>query len=92
MVAAHGYPEQPRKGDLISALPADADDAVVFHAGTTRREQQLFTSGGRVLCVTALGENLRSARRRAYEAVGQVRFDGAQFRGDIGNRALPGGA
>ncbi len=91
VMAAHGYPDAPRKGDLISALPADTDDAVVFHAGTTRSGQQLVTSGGRVLCVTALGENLRSARRRAYEAVAQVRFDGAQFRGDIGNRALPGG-
>ena len=90
VVAAQGYPEHPRKGDLISALPADSDDAVVFHAGTARDQQQLVTSGGRVLCVTALGENLRSARRRAYEAVAQVRFEGAQFRGDIGHRALPG--
>jgi len=90
VVAAQGYPEQPRKGDPITALPADSDDAVVFHAGTARDQQQLVTSGGRVLCVTALGENLRSARRRAYEAVAQVRFEGAQFRGDIGHRALPG--
>jgi phosphoribosylamine--glycine ligase len=90
VLAAHGYPEQPRKGDVIGALPADSDDAVVFHAGTVRDQERLLTSGGRVLCVTALGENLRSARRRAYEAVAQVRFDGAQFRTDIGNRALPG--
>lgn len=92
VVAAHGYPDQPRKRDVIAALPPDTEDVVVFHAGTMRRDKQLLTSGGRVLCVTALGENLRSARRRAYEAVGQVRFEGAQFRGDIGNRALPGGA
>jgi phosphoribosylamine--glycine ligase len=92
VMAAHGYPEHPRKGDVVSALPPDSDDAVVFHAGTVRDQDRLLTSGGRVLCITALGENLRAARRRAYEAVGQVRFDGAQFRGDIGNRALPGGS
>jgi len=90
VVAAYGYPEQPRQGDVISGLPADADDAVTFHAGTRRDEGRLLTSGGRVLCVTALGESLKAARRRAYEAVAQVRFDGAQFRSDIGNRALPG--
>jgi phosphoribosylamine--glycine ligase len=92
VMAAHGYPDSPRNGDVISALPDNSEDVVVFHAGTTRQQQQLLTSGGRVLCVTALGENLRSARRRAYDAVGQVRFQGAQFRGDIGNRALPGNA
>ena len=92
VVATHGYPEQPRKGDVITALPPDTEDTVVFHAGTVRDQDRLLTSGGRVLCVTALGENLRSARRRAYDALAQVRFDGAQFRGDIGNRALPGGA
>jgi phosphoribosylamine--glycine ligase len=90
VVAAHGYPEQPRKGDVIDALPPDSDDTVVFHAGTVRDQDRLLTCGGRVLCVTALGENLRSARRRAYEAVAQVRIDGAQFRSDIGSRALPG--
>jgi phosphoribosylamine--glycine ligase len=90
VVAAHGYPEDPRQGDAITALPPDTDDTVVFHAGTRRDDDgQLRTSGGRVLCVTALGENLRSARRRAYESVALVRFAGAQFRRDIGNRALP---
>lgn len=89
VVAAHGYPDQPRKGDAISALPADSDEAVVFHAGSTLADGVLRSSGGRILCVTALGENLRAARRRAYEAVAQVRIDGAQFRNDIGNRALP---
>jgi len=90
VVAAQGYPGQPRQGDAILALPADCDDAVVFHAGTTRADGVLRTSGGRILCVTALGENLRTARRRAYEAVAQVQIDGAQFRNDIGHRALPG--
>ena len=89
VLAAHGYPEQPRQGDVISGLPPDADDAVIFHAGTRRVDGRLLTSGGRVLCVTALGDNLKAARRRAYDLVAQVRFDGAQFRTDIGNRALP---
>jgi phosphoribosylamine--glycine ligase len=89
VIAAQGYPEQPRTGDAIDALPPAADDAMVFHAGTRLQDGRLVTSGGRVLCVTALGENLRMARRRAYEAAAMVRFDGAQFRKDIGARALP---
>jgi phosphoribosylamine--glycine ligase len=90
VIAAHGYPDNPRTGDAIGGLPEDTEDAVVFQAGTRRDDGRLLTSGGRVLCVTALGENLRAARRRAYEAVAQVRIDGAQFRKDIGARALPG--
>jgi len=90
VIAAQGYPEQPRTGDPITALPADHEDLVVFHAGTQRGpDKVLRSSGGRVLCVTALGENLRAARRRAYEAVAQVRLEGAQYRSDIGYRALP---
>lgn len=88
VIAAGGYPEEPRKGDPVTALPADADDCVVFHAGTQAVDGQLVTSGGRVLCVTALGDSVRSAQRRAYEAVAQVRFDGAQYRRDIGHRAI----
>ncbi len=90
VVAAQGYPVAPRPGDRIESLPQDAQDLVVFHAGTRREDGELRTSGGRVLCVTALGENLRAARRRAYDALAQVRFDGAQFRRDIGERALAG--
>ena len=89
VLAAHGYPQQPRQGDAISGLPEDAEDAVVFHAGTRKIDGQLLTSGGRVLCVTALGVNLQAARRRAYEVVEPIRFDGAQFRRDIGRRGLP---
>ena len=89
VLAAHGYPERPRQGDEISALPPDAEDAVTFHAGTRRDDGRLVTSAGRVLCVTALADNLSAARRRAYDLVAQVRFDGAQFRTDIGTRALP---
>ena len=89
VLAAHGYPQQPRQGDVICGLPSDAEDVVVFHAGTRRVDGQLLTSGGRVLCVTALGVNLQAARRRAYESVAQIRFDGVQYRTDIGNRGLP---
>jgi phosphoribosylamine--glycine ligase len=92
VVAADGYPEAPRRGDVIESLPADAEDCVVFHAGTRLRQEQLVTDGGRVLCVTALGENVRAARRRAYDAVSEVRFAGLQFRTDIGQRAIQGGS
>lgn len=91
VVASHGYPDAPRRGDPIEALPSDGDDCMVFHAGTRRDGQRLLTDGGRVLCVTALGENVRLARRRAYDAVAQVRFAGAQHRTDIGARALAAG-
>jgi len=88
VLAAHGYPEEPRKGDAIAGLPAPAEDCRVFHAGTRLNDGTLVTSGGRVLCVTALGDNLRAARGRAYEAVERIRFDGMQYRRDIGHRAL----
>jgi phosphoribosylamine--glycine ligase len=88
VMAAAGYPDDPRRGDVITALPADADDCVLFHAGTQAIDGKLVTSGGRVLCVTALGDSVRAAQKRAYEAVEQVRFDGAQYRRDIGHRAL----
>jgi phosphoribosylamine--glycine ligase len=88
VLAAAGYPDDPRKGDAISGLPAPADDVHVFHAGTTLSGDATVTSGGRVLCVTALGHNTRTAQRRAYEIVSQIRFDGMQYRRDIGHRAL----
>jgi len=88
VLAAHGYPETPRKGDPIEGLPDPAADCRVFHAGTQARDGEIVTSGGRVLCVTALGDNLRAARSRAYEAVERIRFDGMQYRRDIGHRAL----
>jgi phosphoribosylamine--glycine ligase len=88
VVAAHGYPDAPRKGDVITRLPADADDCVTFHAGTALEEGRLVVTGGRVLCVSALGDTVRAAQKLAYQAVGQVAFDGAQFRRDIGHRAL----
>jgi len=88
VLAAHGYPDDPRKGDRISGLPAAAEDCRVFHAGTKLEGKTPVTSGGRVLCVTALGDSLKMARARAYEAVEQIRFDGMQYRKDIGHRAL----
>ncbi len=88
VMAAAGYPAAPRKGDLITGLPADADDAVVFHAGTTLEDGELRVSGGRVLCVTALGDSARLAQQRAYEALRGIRFEGAQYRRDIGHRAI----
>ncbi|TYC48368.1 phosphoribosylamine--glycine ligase, partial [Zoogloea oleivorans] len=65
-----------------------ADDAHVFHAGTTEADGAIRTSGGRVLCVTALGDNVKSAQKRAYELVDQIHFDGMQCRRDIGYRAV----
>jgi phosphoribosylamine--glycine ligase len=88
VMAAHGYPLTPRKGDVITGLPAEADDAMVFHAGTALDKGQLSVNGGRVLCVTALGDSVKQAQTRAYEALRTIRFDGAQYRGDIGFRAI----
>lgn len=88
VMAADGYPMSPRKGDAINGVPPEADDAVVFHAGTELRDGQLRTSGGRVLCVTALGESARTAQQRAYDVAGRIRFDGVQYRKDIGHRAM----
>jgi phosphoribosylamine--glycine ligase len=90
VMAAAGYPLNPRKGDAISGLPREADDAVVFHAGTSARGKELVTSGGRVLCVTALADTVKAAQLRAYEVVQGIRFDGAQYRRDIGHRAVRG--
>ena len=91
VLAAANYPEDPRKGDVISGLPPAGDDFHVFHAGTALLGKNVVTSGGRVLCVTALGHNTRSAQRRAYEIVDLIRFDGMQHRRDIGHRAVGGG-
>jgi phosphoribosylamine--glycine ligase len=92
VMAAANYPETPRKGDAIHGLPsggnAIADDAHVFHAGTTMNGGDVVTSGGRVLCVTALGHNVKTAQKRAYEALAAIQFDGMQYRRDIGFRAI----
>ena len=88
VVAAAGYPGEPRKGDAIESLPEDAPDMHVFHAGTAQKDGKVVTSGGRVLCVTALGDKVKMAAERAYQAVAQVRFEGMQYRKDIGHRAF----
>ena len=88
VLAAAGYPDDPRKGDEIVALPPDTEDCHVFHAGTRLVDGRVLTSGGRVLCVTALGDNVRLAQRCAYDMAEQIRFDGQQMRRDIGHRAL----
>jgi phosphoribosylamine---glycine ligase len=88
VMAAAGYPLSPRKGDAITGLPKESQDAVVFHAGTVRKDGAVLTSGGRVLCVTALGDNVKAAQQRAYEITRGIHFDGAQYRRDIGHRAL----
>ena len=88
VLAEAGYPEAPRQGDPIRGLPKASDECRVFHAGTRLEGKQLLTHGGRVLCVTALGDSLRVARSRAYEATAAIRFDGMQLRKDIGHRAL----
>ena len=88
VLAAAGYPDAPRKGDRIHGLPGNSPDRMVFHAGTTIREKDILTAGGRVLCVTALGENMKLAQQRAYAYAEGIHFDGMQFRRDIGHRAL----
>ncbi len=88
VMAAHGYPLDPRKGDVITGLPAAAPDAVVFHAGTVPGAAGPVTSGGRVLCVTALADSVKLAQARAYEVLRGVHFDGALHRRDIGHRAI----
>jgi len=88
VMAAGGYPDDPRKGAVITGVPAAADDLMVFHAGTTLQGGTLSVSGGRVLCVTALGATVKGAQQRAYEGVDSIRFEGAQHRRDIGHRAV----
>ncbi len=90
VMAAAGYPLSPRKGDVVSGLPAASEDAIVFHAGTQWQDDKVLTSGGRVLCVTALADSVKAAQQRAYAVVRGIQFDGAQWRSDIGFRAVKG--
>lgn len=90
VMAAAGYPMNPRKGDVIRGLPKDTPEAVVFHAGTAAQDGGTVTTGGRVLCVTALGDTVKVAQQNAYEVLRGIEFDGAQFRRDIGHRAIRG--
>ena len=97
VMAVHGYPEAPRKGDAIHGLaelpfmPATEKDYYVFHAGTAmggENGKEIVTAGGRVLCVTAMGDSVKMAQRRAYDIAEQIHFDGCQMRHDIGHRAI----
>lgn len=88
VMAAAGYPMNPRKGDVITGLPKDELDAMVFHAGTVAVNGQTVTSGGRVLCVTVLADSVKQAQQKAYEVAKGIHFDGQQYRKDIGYRAI----
>ncbi len=90
VMASANYPDTPRTGDVITGLPKGSDDMQVFHAGTAMKNDQVVTSGGRVLCVTALGETVKYAQSQAYQALAEIKFDGAQYRQDIGYRAVKG--
>jgi phosphoribosylamine--glycine ligase len=94
VMASHNYPDAPRLGDEITGLPKDLPnnlmDAQVFHAGTILKDGKVLTSGGRVLCVTALGETVKFAQQQAYKIVDTIHFDGSQSRMDIGFRAIKG--
>ena len=88
VLAAHNYPAAPRTGDVIHGLGAESDEVMVFHAGTQLSDGEIVTSGGRVLCVTALGETIQEARQKAYAAIDEINFDGMQYRSDIAWRAI----
>jgi phosphoribosylamine---glycine ligase len=88
VLAAANYPSTPRKGDAIQGLPADQDGLMVFHAATQMKDKEIHTHGGRVLCVTALGDTVRQAQVHVYEVVDAIHFDGMQYRRDIGHRAV----
>jgi phosphoribosylamine---glycine ligase len=88
VMAAANYPDTPRAGDVITGVPRSTEDTHVFHAGTTNKDGKVVTSGGRVLCVVALGDMVKLAQKRAYEVAEQIHFDGAQMRRDIGYRAI----
>ena len=90
VMASHNYPDTPRLNDEIIGLPKHLEDAQVFHAGTKLMDGKVLTSGGRVLCVTALGETVKFAHQQAYRIIEDIKFEGAQYRTDIGFRALKG--
>jgi phosphoribosylamine--glycine ligase len=92
VIAAHGYPESPRRGDPIDGLdrvtPDTHPDCKIFHAGTAEDHGKIVVAGGRVLCVTALGDSVKQAQRSAYAAITDIHFAGMQYRNDIGHRAV----
>lgn len=90
VMASANYPASPKLGDEIIGLPKALEDAYVFHAGTKLVDGKVMTSGGRVLCVTALGETVKFAQQKAYRIIEDIHFEGAQYRSDIGYRAIKG--
>ena len=89
VLAAGGYPEAYDKGDVITGIPDETNDCKVFHAGTALNdENQLVTSGGRVLCAVGLGNTVTEAQKVAYQAVNQIQWENVYFRTDIGHRAI----
>ncbi len=88
VLAAEGYPGAYRKGDVITGIPEETEDAKVFHAGTAEQDGQIVTAGGRVLCAVGLGETVKAARDRAYELVARIHWEGMVYRTDIGYRAI----
>ena len=90
VMASANYPAKPQLGDEITGLSNDMEDTYVFHAGTSLEAGKVTTSGGRVLCVTALGETVKFAQKQAYQVVEAISFEGAQYRTDIGYRAVKG--
>ena len=88
VMAAGGYPDAPRKNDVISGIPEETEHSMTFHAGTALVNKTLTTQGGRVLCIVGLGDSVRVAQKHAYEALDKIQFEGMQFRRDIGWRAL----
>jgi phosphoribosylamine---glycine ligase len=88
VMAAANYPDTPAKGDAIINIPTATEDAKIFHAGTRLQDGAVVTNGGRVLCVTALGDTVKIAQRRAYAMLEPIRFTGMQYRSDIGYRAI----
>lgn len=87
VMAAKGYPNSYQKGDLIS-LPGSSSSAKVFHAGTKLDNEKILSNGGRVLCATSLGKDLKDAQNRAYSLVNEIEWDGSYFRTDIGFKGL----
>ncbi len=88
VLAAAGYPGAPAKGDAIRGIPEPAEDCCVFHSGTALKDGEIVTDGGRVLCVTALGDTVKTAKQRAYETARSIEFPGKQMRSDIGDRSI----
>ena len=76
------------KGDVITGIPAATADSKVFHAGTTEKDGQILTSGGRVLCAVGLGNTVNEAQMKAYEVTKQIKWNGVNYRNDIGYRAI----